>query len=164
MIYKIKLPADVQKDPAFSGRKVLVTGGAGFIGSHLCEALLAHGAEVISLDNFSDNYAPAIKKRNISGLLKVPAFFSYHGDIRDYPMLERINRRHAVTDIVHLAALAGVRKSLLDPLEYVDVDIKGTVNLLEFAVKHGIERFIFASSSSVYGTGPLPFRETDRVD
>src|SRR5690554_6466156 len=105
------LPAVASKETVFLGRRILVTGGAGFIGSHLCEALLANGAEVINLDNFSDNHAPAIKKRNISGLLKSAAFFSYHGDIRDYHLLERINRRHAVTDIVHLAALAGVRKS-----------------------------------------------------
>jgi len=164
MALKNNPPGAMPKKHGFSGRKILVTGGAGFIGSHLCEALLAHGAEVISLDNFSDNYAPALKRKNISGLLKAAAFSSYHGDIRDYLLLEKISRRHAVTDIVHLAALAGVRKSLLDPLEYVDVDIKGTVNLLEFAAKHGIKRFIFASSSSVYGAGPLPFRETDRVD
>ena len=164
MTWQDRPPTALPKALGFSGRKILVTGGAGFIGSHLCEALLAHGAEVISLDNFSDNYPPAIKKRNISGLLKAAAFSSYPGDIRDYSLLVRINRRHGLTDIVHLAAVAGVRKSLLDPLEYVDVDIKGTVNLLEFAVKHGIQRFIFASSSSVYGAGPLPFRETDRVD
>lgn len=159
-----KPPAVTGEEPGLAGRKILVTGGAGFIGSHLCEALLARGAEVISLDNFSDNYPPALKKRNISGLLKAAGFTSYHGDIRDYSLLEKINRRREVTDIVHLAALAGVRKSLQDPLEYVDVDIKGTVNILEFAARHRIKRFIFASSSSVYGAGPLPFRETDRAD
>lgn len=143
---------------------ILVTGGAGFIGSHLCRALLYRGAEVINLDNFSNNYAPFLKKQNIAGLLSHPAFHQYNGDIRDFRLLEMIKKRHPITEIIHLAALAGVRKSISDPLEYVDVDIKGTVNLLEFAAKYKPNRFIFASSSSVYGAGALPFRETDRVD
>src|SRR5690554_675092 len=143
---------------------ILVTGGAGFIGSHLCRALLNRDAKVINLDNFSNNYPPVFKKRNIAGLLSHPAFHLYNGDIRDYRLLEMIHKRHPITEIIHLAALAGVRKSISDPLEYVDIDIKGTVNLLEFAAKHKPGRFIFASSSSVYGAGSLPFRETDRVD
>lgn len=143
---------------------ILVTGGAGFIGSHLCRALLNRGAEVINLDNFCDNYAPSLKKQNIAGLLGHPAFHHYHGDIRDFRLLESIGKRHPLTAIIHLAALAGVRKSLSAPLEYVDVDIKGTVNLLELAARYKPGRFIFASSSSVYGAGPLPFRETDPVD
>lgn len=143
---------------------ILVTGGAGFIGSHLCRALLNRGAEVINLDNFCDNYAPSLKKQNIASLLGHPAFHHYHGDIRDFRLLESIGKRHPLTAIIHLAALAGVRKSLSAPLEYVDVDIKGTVNLLEFAARYKPGRFIFASSSSVYGAGPLPFQETDPVD
>lgn len=147
-------------------RIVLVTGGAGFIGSHLCEALLNQGAQVVNLDNFSDHYDPAMKKRNIAGLMNRTGFYLYKGDIRDAQLLNKIMQNHMITDLVHLAALAGVRKSISDPLEYVDVDIKGTVNLLEFAAKYNVGRFIFASSSSVYGMAPPPFSErttgTDR--
>jgi UDP-glucuronate 4-epimerase len=145
-------------------RIVLVTGGAGFIGSHLCEALLNQGMQVVNLDNFCDNYEPAVKSRNIAGLINSPGFHLYKGDIRDSQLLERIKKNHALTDLIHLAALAGVRRSISDPLEYVDVDIKGTVNLLELAAKSRISRFIFASSSSVYGTSPPPFRETASAD
>ena len=145
-------------------RIVLVTGGAGFIGSHLCEALLNQGMQVVNLDNFCDNYEPAVKSRNIAGLVNSPGFHLYKGDIRDSQLLERIKKNHAITDLIHLAALAGVRRSISDPLEYVDVDIKGTVNLLELAAKYKISRFIFASSSSVYGTSPPPFCETTGAD
>ncbi|MBS3975510.1 MAG: GDP-mannose 4,6-dehydratase [Syntrophomonadaceae bacterium] len=143
---------------------VLVTGGAGFIGSHLCERLLEMGKTVVSLDSFDDYYDPLIKEKNIEKALDCPDYNLYGGDIRDSSLLESIFNTFNIQEIIHLAALAGVRNSLLNPLEYIDVDIKGTVNLLEHAKKYSVRRFLFASSSSVYGHNPVPFREQDRVD
>lgn len=142
---------------------ILVTGGAGFIGSHLCERLLAEEWEVVNLDNFNPHYHPKLKERNIRPVLMHPYYHLVRGDILDHTVLDKIFARFRVTAIVHLAALAGVRTSLEIPLEYVEVDIKGTVNLLEYAKQFKVARFLFGSSSSVYGDSPLPFQET-RVD
>lgn len=138
---------------------ILVTGGAGFIGSNLCDRLLKTGAAVINLDNFNDYYSPLIKEQNIAAALNHPCYHIYRGDIRDSAILQRIFDSHQISSIIHLAALAGVRNSIKEAMEYIDVDIKGTVNMLECAKKYQIQRFIFCSSSSVYGDGPLPFRE-----
>ncbi len=143
---------------------VLVTGGSGFIGSHLCEKLVEMELETVNLDNFCDNYDPMIKEQNIAGLLDNPHYHLYRGDIRDNRVLDKIFTTHPIKDIIHLAALAGVRPSLANPRDYVSVDIEGTVNLLEYAAKYQIKRFLFASSSSVYGDNPVPFKESDRVD
>ncbi len=143
---------------------ILVTGGSGFIGSHLCEKLIALGLETINLDNFCDNYDPAVKERNISGLLENPLYHLYRGDIRDNQVLDRIFTTHPIRNIIHLAALAGVRSSLAKPRDYVSVDIEGTVNLLEYAAKYQIKRFLFGSSSSVYGDNAVPFKEGDRLE
>ncbi|MCX8130437.1 MAG: SDR family NAD(P)-dependent oxidoreductase [Clostridia bacterium] len=140
-------------------KTVLVTGGAGFIGSHLCERLLASGHKVINIDNFNDFYDPAVKKANIINALKDPQYVLFQGDIRDERILEHVFACYGVDIVVHLAALAGVRRSLSNPLEYIDIDIKGTVNLLEFCRNYGVEKFVFASSSSVYGSNPVPFSE-----
>lgn len=140
-------------------KTVLVTGGAGFIGSHLCEKLLELGNKVINLDNFNDSYSPRSKRKNIAKALLNPDYTLEVGDIRDSSLLKNIFSRHPIKTVVHLAALAGVRKSIETPLDYVDVDVKGTVNLLEASCKHEVEKFIFASSSSVYGGNTPPFKE-----
>jgi len=146
-------------------KNVLVTGGAGFIGSHLCEKLLENNYKVICLDNFNDYYDPRIKKDNIAGSLKNKNFTLVKGDILDKECLENVFSKHNIKKVVHLAAIAGVRPSLINPQEYVDVDIKGTVNLLEVAKKYRVEQFIFGSSSSVYGiNSKIPFSEEDRLD
>lgn len=147
-------------------KKVLVTGGAGFIGSHLCERLIKEGYYVINLDNFNNYYDPVIKWRNIQGVISHPNYSLYVGDIRDKRILSQIAEEQGKIDmIVHLAAMAGVRNSLKDPIEYVDVDIAGTVNMLEFAKEMGVEKFIFASSSSVYGkNSKIPFSEDDPLE
>jgi UDP-glucuronate 4-epimerase len=143
--------------------RVLVTGGAGFIGSHLCEALLRRGDAVVALDNFDDFYAPARKRENLAGCAGNPRFTLVEGDIRDAAAVAAA--LHGVECIVHLAARAGVRPSIEQPLLYQDVNVGGTLVLLEAARQHAIRRFIFASSSSVYGNNPsVPFRETDNVD
>jgi UDP-glucuronate 4-epimerase len=143
---------------------ILVTGGSGFIGSHLCERLMDLGLETVNLDSFCDNYDPAIKERNIANLINNPRYHLYRGDIRDQRILDRIFADHSIGIIIHLAALAGVRQSLVKPCDYVSVDVEGSVNLLEYAAKQRIKRFLFGSSSSVYGDNPVPFKEKDRVE
>ncbi len=142
---------------------VLITGAAGFIGSHLCERLLDEGLSVIGVDNFDDFYDPKIKRDNISNCLKNNNFQLIEADIRDRSAMDK-----AVTSveiIVHLAAKAGVRPSIAEPLLYSDVNINGTMVLLEAANKHKVDKFIFASSSSVYGNNEkVPFSEDDNVD
>lgn len=142
--------------------EVLVTGGAGFIGSHLCERLLDRGYHLICLDNFNDLYSPKIKEGNIAKASQHPNFTLVKGDILDDSQLSEIFLKHKIQKIVHLAAMAGVRSSVLSPARYVDVDIKGTVNLLEKAKIFQIKGFTFASSSSVYGINEkVPFSEKD---
>lgn len=140
---------------------ILVTGGAGFIGSHLCERLLDLGYKVTTVDNFTDYYDPAIKRSNIKPAQAHPHYTLMEGDIRDKAFMNTVFRSDPISIVVHLAALAGVRKSLSDPLEYIDVDIKGTVNLLEASRQQKVDKFIFASSSSVYGNSPTPFTENN---
>jgi UDP-glucuronate 4-epimerase len=144
--------------------KALVTGAAGFIGSHLAERLLAEGWEVAGVDNFDDFYDPQIKRCNIEGCLKNKNFQLLEADIRDRWAMEK-----AVGDgidiIVHLAARAGVRPSIAQPLLYADVNVNGTMALLESVKKQGVGKFIFGSSSSVYGNNKkVPFAEDDNVD
>jgi len=147
-------------------KKALVTGGSGFIGSHLCERLLKEGYFVINLDNFNNYYDPKIKWRNIQEALKSENYALYVGDIRDDKILEQISEEQGNIDIIcHLAAMAGVRNSLKDPVEYVSVDIGGTVNMLEFARRNEVGKFVFASSSSVYGkNSKVPFSEDDPLE
>jgi len=144
--------------------KVLITGAAGFIGSHLCERLLAGGWNVVGVDNFDDFYDPGIKRENIKICLENPDFRLVEADIRDSAAMDG-----AVGDdidvIVHLAAKAGVRPSIEQPLLYADVNVNGTMVLLEAAKKHKIGKFVFASSSSIYGNNrKVPFSEEDNVD
>ena len=155
------------------GKKICVTGGAGFIGSSLCEKLLGLGATVINIDSMNDFYDVEIKKSNLKGILdfcRINQIDSKHyifqeGDIRDLTFLDGVFSSHKSHSILHIAAYAGVRPSILNPGLYMDVNINGTVNLLEMAKKHSINNFIFASSSSVYGNHPMvPFSETHFVD
>ncbi len=131
--------------------KILVTGGAGFIGSHLCEFLVREGNGVICLDNMDDYYSPVQKEKNIRELRDREDFSFVKGDIRDKGVLSRLFEENGITSVVHLAARAGVRASLADPCLYADVNVCGTINLLEAARVFGVRRFVFASSSSVYG-------------
>jgi UDP-glucuronate 4-epimerase len=142
---------------------ILVTGGAGFIGSHLTEKLLEYGDKVINLDNFNDFYDPLIKRKNIIRAELSPRYILVEGDIRDKTLLNHIFTAFKIDTVVHIAALAGVRKSIENPLEYVDVDIMGTVNLLEQSRIHKVKKFIYASTSSVYGLNPIPFKEADNI-
>jgi UDP-glucuronate 4-epimerase len=142
--------------------RVLVTGAAGFIGSHLSERLVARGDEVVGLDNFDPFYPRAVKERNVVGLLAGPRFSLVEGDLRQPADLERAFEAARPDAVVHLAALAGVQPSLADPARYADVNVLGTVRITEAARKHGVRRFVFASSSSVYGRDSVPpFKEAD---
>lgn len=144
---------------------ILITGGAGFVGSHLARALLRRGDRVVALDNFNDYYDPAIKRANARDLAQQPGFTLIEGDIRDTAALETLFHEHGVRRVAHLAAMAGVRESMRQPALYLDVNLTGTFNLLEAARRHGVENFVFASTSSVYGeTQTLPFVETDAAD
>ncbi len=144
---------------------VLVTGGAGFIGSHLVERLLAMGEKVSIIDDFNDFYDPAIKRRNIETALTHSGCRLYEASICDASALQSVWTREPVDIVVHLAARAGVRPSIAEPELYCEVNITGTVRMLEAARKYGCDKFIFASSSSVYGNNTkTPFHEDDRVD
>lgn len=139
----------------------LVTGGAGFIGSHVVEALLARGERVVCLDNFDSFYDPAIKRGNVRRALADPKYKLVEGDIREPALVETLCEAEGVTRIFHAAARAGVRPSIKDPLLYEDVNLRGTIVLLEAARRRPLTTFVFASSSSVYGGLPtVPFSET----
>ena len=143
--------------------RVVVTGGAGFIGSHVCEALLARGEEVTALDNFDDFYDPKIKRKNLDGCVGESRFKLVEGDIRNEDQVDRVLA--GAEAVIHLAARAGVRPSIEAPLLYQDVNVRGTAVLLEAARRRRMKRFIFGSSSSVYGNNEkIPFAESDRVD
>jgi len=142
----------------------VVTGAAGFIGSHLCEFLLSSGWRVTGVDSFDTFYDPAVKRRNLAGCMRDGRFSLVEADIRNAAAMDEVLGR-AVDAVVHLAARAGVRPSIEAPLLYQDVNVTGTGVLLEGTRKHKIPKFIFASSSSVYGNSPkVPFSESDNVD
>jgi UDP-glucuronate 4-epimerase len=148
---------------------ILITGGAGFIGSHLTRRLLARGDRVTVLDDFNDFYDPARKRQNVARLRAEPAFDArYHveeGDIRDADRVDRLFAAGRFDAVVHLAARAGVRPSLSEPILYEDVNCIGTLRLLEAARRHGPHHFVFGSSSSVYGINTkVPFAEDDEVN
>ena len=165
----------------------LVTGGSGFIGSHLVEKLLKEGHSVINIDNFDDFYAYHIKIKNtldsveknidfefsdkqndiekLVSISKSDNYTLYYQDIRDKNGLEEIFKNHQIDLIIHLAALAGVRPSIERPLEYEEVNVRGTMNLWELCNQFGVKKFVCASSSSVYGNNEkIPFSEFDNVD
>jgi len=144
---------------------ILVTGGAGFIGSHLVERLLAEGHRVICLDNFDPFYDPSLKRGNVAQALRDSKFRLIEGDLRDEGLIGKLFREEKIDTVAHLAARAGVRPSVQDPALYADVNIRGTIHLLEACRKNGVRRFVFASSSSIYGNNSrVPFSEEDPVN
>jgi UDP-glucuronate 4-epimerase len=148
-----------------AARRVLVTGAAGFIGSNLVDRLLAEGREVVGLDNFDPFYPEEQKRRNLVAAQASPRFRLVRADIRDAKAIERAFAEGRFDGVVHLAALAGVRPSIERPALYADVNVNGTTVLLEAACRHGNPRFVFASSSSVYGEREDgPFRESDPIE
>ena len=130
---------------------ILITGGAGFIGSTLADKLLDKGDNIIVIDNFNDYYSPAIKEENVKKIFSNPNYKLYRGDICDRDLVQKIFSENKIDTVVHIAARAGVRPSLEDPLEYVRTNIDGTVNILENMKKFDVKKIVFASSSSVYG-------------
>ncbi len=143
----------------------LVTGGAGFIGSHVCERLLQMGNAVWSVDDLNTFYDPALKRQNIEAIKAAsPNFTFVPGDITYKPVLERLFEGTKFDQIIHLAARAGVRPSLAEPALYQRVNVEGTVKLLEFARAKGVRKITIASSSSVYGVNSkVPFAEDDPI-
>jgi UDP-glucuronate 4-epimerase len=145
--------------------KILITGGAGFIGSHLADRRLRQGDRVVVLDDFNDFYDPAVKRANVAPHRGNPSYRLVEGDIRDRGLVLRLFAEEKFDAVAHLAARAGVRPSLAQPVLYEEVNCVGTLHLLEAAIAHGKPRFVFASSSSVYGISKrLPFAEDDPVD
>jgi UDP-glucuronate 4-epimerase len=146
-------------------KNVLVTGAAGFIGSNLVRQLLSDGYTITGIDNFDSFYDPLIKRNNISDFQSSVNFHLHEGDIRDHEFLLRVITETKPYCVVHLAACAGVRPSIDNPELYYDVNVKGTLLLLETMRKAGVNNMVFASSSSVYGNNrKIPFSETDNVD
>jgi len=144
---------------------LLVTGGAGFIGSHLVDRLLGRGDDVLCIDDFNNSYDPAIKRQNIDNHLTSRNFTLIEADIRDFDAMERVFKGHKISKVVHLAARVGVRQSVDDPLPYERTNILGTLTLLELSRRYEIEHFVFASSSSVYGAQTrVPFTEDMCID
>ena len=144
---------------------ILVTGGAGFIGSHVVERLLSEGEQVVIIDNFNDFYLPAYKRENLSAVMGNPNLTLYETDICNTASCREIFEKHGIEKIIHLAAYAGVRPSIERPLLYEEVNCRGTLNLLELSRIYKIKQFIFGSSSSVYGNNKkIPFSEDDAVN
>ena len=144
--------------------KVLVTGGAGFIGSHVCERLLERSEQVIVLDNLNNFYDPKLKRRNLERVREKGSFDFYCQDLLDQEALETLFKRHCPDAVIHLAAYAGVRPSLENPVLYNEVNVTGTLRLLEACRRFEVQRFVFGSSSSVYGVNSkVPFSELDPV-
>jgi UDP-glucuronate 4-epimerase len=146
-------------------RNILVTGGAGFIGSHLVDRLLAEGGwRVTAVDDFNDFYDPALKRANVAAHLRRDDYRLVEADIRDAGALARVFGGAEFDCVVHLAARAGVRPSLSEPLLYNETNVTGTLRLLELARAHGVRQFVFGSSSSVYGiNAKVPFSEEDPI-
>lgn len=144
--------------------KVLVTGAAGFIGSNTCEYLLNSGYEVVGLDNFNDYYNPKLKEYNIKDFVDNKHFKLYRIDLLDLNALEELFMEGKPDAIIHLAAWAGVTRSIKEPVMYVRNNIEATVNLADLAVKYKVGNFIFASTSSIYGDNETPFTESMVTD
>jgi UDP-glucuronate 4-epimerase len=144
---------------------ILVTGGAGFIGSHVVERLIARGDEVVIFDDFNNYYSPAVKRQNLASFAGQPRVHLVYGDVAEEGDVSRAFTRWRIDSVIHLAARAGVRPSLSDPALYERVNVGGTLHLLEHSRRAHVERLIFASSSSVYGlSAPVPFSESDPAD
>lgn len=145
--------------------KVLVTGGAGFIGSHSAKRLIREGYEVVIVDNFNEYYDPELKRARIDNLLSGTRFKLYEADIADFESLRKIFQENKIDIVLHQAAQAGVRHSLQEPFVYEKSNLKGTLNVLECCKEFKVKKLVFASSSSVYGKrNKVPFSEEDRTD
>ena len=143
-------------------KRILLTGGAGFIGSHVAEALIRRSAKLSIVDNLDDFYAPTRKRLNLEEISKVGTYEFFETDVRDEAALRKVAEKVQPQIVIHLAARAGVRPSIEQPALYESVNVGGTVNLLEICRELRVERMIFGSSSSVYGiTNSVPFREDD---
>ena len=146
-------------------RTILVTGGAGFIGSLLIDNLLKKGDNIVCIDNLNEFYNPSIKKLNQVNHYEYEHYQFYEGDILDEGLVKSIFKKHDIEIVIHLAAMAGVRPSISNPSLYTEVNIIGTRIILDAMVESSVERLIFASSSSVYGNNKkTPFSEDDSVD
>ncbi len=144
---------------------ILVTGAAGFIGSHVTQTLLARGERVVGLDNLNDYYSPARKRANLAEIGESPGLNFIEGDIRDMDTVRALFTAERPGKIIHLAAMPGIPYSMKHPLLYEDVNTRGTLNLLEMAREFEVEKFVLASTSSIYGdTDKIPFVETDPTD
>ena len=145
--------------------RYLVTGGAGFVGSHLADALLARGDEVVCVDNFNDYYSPARKRRNIEGALGQPGYTLVEADLRDDAAIDAIFATHRPDKVAHLAAMGSISYSVRHPKLYEEVNIRGTLNVLDAARRFATRGVVLASTSSIYGrTDKIPFVETDSTD
>lgn len=140
--------------------RYLVTGGAGFIGSHLVEALLARGDQVVCVDNFNTYYAPDRKRQNIAAALGQPGYSLVEADLRDSAALDALFARYRPQRVAHLAAMAGPRRSIEQPLLYEEVNIRATMHILDLAHRYDLQGLALASTSSVYGLSPTPWAET----
>ncbi|HEY3495982.1 MAG TPA: NAD-dependent epimerase/dehydratase family protein, partial [Polyangiaceae bacterium] len=149
-------------------RTLLLTGAAGFIGSHTASALTLRGDRVVGLDSFDPYYDPARKRANVAEVARETGgggFELVEGDLRDRALVDRLFAEHRFDGVVHLAAMAGVRASVDDPFTYFEVNVTGTLGLLDAARRHGTPSFVFASTSSAYGASTrLPFCEDDPAD
>lgn len=145
--------------------KFLLTGGAGFIGSNLADKLLELGNEVICIDNFDNFYSRDIKENNISQARSDPKYKFIEGDVTDKKLVSKLFSENKFDLVIHMAAKAGVRPSITDPVGCYEVNVNGTLNILEEMRKNGMKKMFFASSSSIYGNNVnVPFKETDNVD
>lgn len=146
-------------------KKILITGGAGFIGAHLARKLIAGGAEVVGLDNLNDYYSPQLKRDRMAALAEGSRFSHVNIDLADRKAMGTLFQEHNFDAVVNLAAQAGVRYSLINPHSYVDTNIVGFVNILEGCRHSGVKHLVYASSSSVYGANTkMPFSVHDNVD
>ncbi|MFL6680166.1 MAG: NAD-dependent epimerase/dehydratase family protein, partial [Burkholderiaceae bacterium] len=144
---------------------ILVTGAAGFIGMHVVQRLAARGDRVVGIDNLNAYYDPALKKARLAGLATLPQFRFERLDIADGPALDALFAREKFDRVVHLAAQAGVRYSIENPLAYGESNLAGFLNVLEACRRHPVSHLVYASSSSVYGgNAKMPFSEADSVD
>ncbi len=144
--------------------RYLITGGAGFIGSHLSDALLARGDQVVCVDNFNDYYDPARKRRNIARALTHPGYTLIEADFRDAATMDRVFTQYRPQRVAHIGAMAGPRPSMRNPALYEDVNVRGTLTILETAARYDVEGLVLASTSSVYGMSPTPWSEESPTD